>query len=134
MKTNSETALKFSDPESLKGREDRFCEVEVWVAPVLASWSQSMFAHEWLKPDGKIRTLAEMSEAMRNKRRAMESAIDEGQTLMKPVLGVGVLDNIEIGSGRDLFLALAARGVTSIPVYIPRSHKSEFKVFIRSES
>lgn len=128
---SEEITGRFRDNPALKGREDKFVKTEALVAPVLASWKDSLFAHEWLHQDGTIRKPSEMSEKMRLRRKTTEEMLESGEALDCPVLGIGILDNIEIGSGRDLFLSLAAKGVEKIPVHIPKSHIEDFRFFIR---
>lgn len=127
---NTET-FHFQENPAIRGREDAFIAVEALVAPVLASWKESLFAHEWLHQDGSIRKPAEMPEPIRIRRKATEESIDQGPLLERPVLGIGIMDNIEIGAGKDLFLTLAARGVQTIPVHIPKSQIKDFRFFVR---
>ncbi len=123
---------RFKNNSALKGREDKFIALEVKVAPILASWRESIFSHEWLTPDGKIKKPSDMVQKIKEKRQETDNIIDnQDLQLERPVLGIGILDNIEIGSGRDLFLCLAARGADSIPVHIPKSHEGDFRIFIR---
>ena len=122
---------RFKDNPALKGREEKFVTLEIKVAPVLASWQESIFAHEWLTPDGKIKKSSEMVEKVQLRRKEIEARIKGQDLLERPVLGIGILDNIEIGSGKDLFLSLAAQGATTIPVHIPKSHEQDFRMFIR---
>jgi len=130
-KEPEELTGRFRDNSALKGREDKFVKTEALVAPVLASWKDSLFAHEWLHQDGRIRKPSEMTEKMKMRRKTTEEMLESGQTLECPVLGIGILDNIEIGSGRDLFLTLAAKGIEKIPVHIPKSHIEDFRFFTR---
>lgn len=123
---------RFEDNSALKGREKAFITVDALVAPVLASWKESLFAHEWLHPDGSIKKPSEMTEKMALRRQGVEDRLGSEQALERPVLGIGILDNIEIGAGRDLFLALAARGIDKIPVHIPQSHLDDFRFFVRN--
>ena len=122
---------RFKDNPALKGREEKFIALEIKVAPVLASWQESIFSHEWLTPDGKIKKLSEMADKVQERRREVEKYIQGNNPLERPVLGIGILDNVEIGSGKDLFLSLAALGMTTIPVHIPKSHENDFRMFIR---
>ncbi len=122
---------RFQDNPALKGREDKFITLEIKVAPVLASWRESIFAHEWLNPDGHFKKTSEMTQKVQMRRKAIEEDIENNGFLNRPVLGIGIMDNIEIGSGKDLFLSLAAMGLTTIPVHIPKSHEDDFRMFIR---
>ena len=122
---------RFKDNPALKGREEKFVSLEIKVAPVLASWQESIFAHEWLTPDGKIKKISDMADKVQVRRKDIETLIKGDDPLERPVLGIGILDNVEIGSGKDLFLSLAALGMTTIPVHIPKSHENDFRMFIR---
>jgi hypothetical protein len=65
---SSPLSLTFTDNPSIKGRERQFITVTVDLAPIVASWRESLFAYEWFTPEGQIRTLAQMSEPVRQKR------------------------------------------------------------------
>lgn len=122
---------RFKDNPALKGREEKFVTLEIKVAPVLASWQESIFSHEWLTPEGKIKKPSEMADKVQERRKEVEQQIKGDAPLDRPVLGIGILDNVEIGSGKDLFLSLAALGATTISVHIPKSHENDFRMFIR---
>lgn len=129
--SNPPSSDRFQDNPALKGREEKFVTLEIKVVPVLASWQESIFAHEWLTPDGQIKKMSEMADKVQLRRAEIEKIIAGQGPLDRPVLGIGILDNIEIGSGKDLFLSLAALGMATIPVHIPRSHEQDFRMFIR---
>lgn len=122
---------RFQDNSALKGREEKFLVLDIKVAPVLASWQESIFAHEWLTSDGQIRKMSDMTDKVQARRKEIEKLILGNAPLERPVLGIGILDNIEIGAGKDLFLSLAALGMATIPVHIPKSHENDFRMFIR---
>jgi hypothetical protein len=109
-----------------------FATVTVSVAPVIASWRESLFAHEWLNPDGTLKQLGEQSPALQEKRKLIEEKLNAGQDVERPVLGIGILDTVEIGAGRDTLLTLAATGIGQISVHIPKSHMDEFRLFIKN--
>lgn len=121
----------FIDNPAIKGREEKFLSLDVAIAPVIASWRESLFAHEWLKSDGSLKTLNELSETNRQKRLEIETALREGRSLPKPVLGLGITDGVEIGSGKDVLLTLAALTHEKLSVHILKSHASDFKLFLR---
>ncbi len=123
--------MQFTDSKSIGGREDRYEVVRVDPKAVIKSWRDSLFSFEWLNQDGSIRSLDELPMHERDKRLKVEKHLASGHSLERPVLGIGVMDNVEIGAGRDIFLTLAARGASEIEVHIPKSSASEFKSFIR---
>ena len=123
-------SLVFVDNPVVSGREDRYETVEIEVAPVLESWRLSLFSYEWVLPDGRIKDLAELPEGEQEKRRIVEESLKTGQAFEKPILGIGLLENVEIGSGKAVFLTLAAHGAKTLPVHIPKSNRKEFAAFL----
>lgn len=99
-------------------------------AKALESWRTSLFSFEWLDENGNIKPFEDLSAAEADKRRRVEDTLDKGGALERPVLGIGLQDNVEIGAGRAEFLTLAARGMATIPVHIPKSCESDFKPFL----
>lgn len=120
----------FSDSSALKGRESQYVSVTVDAKKILKNWQKSLFSFEWLTPAGAIRAPDDMPLREREKRLAVEQTIKAGQPLERPVLGIGVMDNIEIGAGKAVFLTLAAHGHKSIPVSVPQSVLKDFSPFI----
>ena len=121
-------AIEFTDNTGANNAQ--YISISISVPKVLESWRQSVFSFEWLKDDGSIKTVEELSEDERPKREAIEDSIRKGRSLSKPILGIGIQDNVEIGSGRAELLTLAAHGVEIIPVHIPKSNESDFQAFL----
>lgn len=123
------TPPDFIDNPVIKGREDRYVTITINVGAVLESWRLSLFSYEWVGADGRIKDIAELPAAEQPKRRDVEASLSAGKILEKPILGIGLLDNVEIGSGRATFLTLAAHGCAVLPVHIPKSNLKEFDPF-----
>lgn len=119
----------FVDNPVVHGREDHYTEIQVRVPAVLESWRLSLYSYEWLRPDGTIKAANELPPAEQELRTLVEDTLRARLAVEKPILGIGLLDNVEIGSGRAVFLTLAALGHTTMPVYIPKSHEAEFDPF-----
>ena len=130
--TKSALIPSFIDNPATASRPDSYVTVTVALGPILASWRESLFAHEWLRADGSVKPPKEQSETLQGKRAKIEEALKAGQPLERPVLGIGILDTVEIGAGRDTLLTLAAAGIGQISVHIPKSHLDEFRLFIKS--
>lgn len=122
--------IKFTDNPAVLGREAHYASLRVDTAKVLASWKQSLFSFEWLRPDGSIKDSAELSPPELEKRRHVENALAQGAPVPKPVLGIGIMENVEIGIGRAEFLTLAAHGALVIEAHVPASNREDFKDFI----
>lgn len=119
----------FQDNPVARNRPDHYIEITVDTGKIMKSWRSSLFSFEWLLPDGRIKTAGELSEIERPRREAVEQALQNNQPLDKPVLGIGMMDNVEIGSGRATFLTLVDLGLATIPVHIPRGNEADFKKF-----
>ena len=122
--------LNFIDNPIATSRVDHYLSVTVSVDKVMKSWMGSLHAFEWILPDGRIKSRDELSEKEQPKRDQAEKLLENTDPIEKPILGIGLLENIEIGSGRALFLTLASRGLKEIPVHIPISNKEEFDSFL----
>lgn len=129
----SETTLQnlaFIDNAVVGSRPASYVTVTVDVAKILESWRESLFSYEWVLPDGRLKSRDELSPADQPKRAKVEEMLARGEPLEKPVLGIGLMENVEIGAGRAVFLTLAALGVKKLPVHIPKTHQDEFSSFI----
>ena len=120
----------FIDNPAVKTREGHYVTLTVDVTNILKSWKESLFSYEWMLPDGTIKTQKELSETEGPKRAAVEQKLEKGETLERPVLGIGLLENVEIGAGRATFLTLAAHGAQHMSVHIPKSCEKEFAPFL----
>ena len=116
--------IEFTENPAVTGRREHYLE------KALKSWRSSLYAFEWMLPDGRIKDRDELPQGEQPKRDEIEQKLEAGQKIEKPVLGIGLLENIEIGAGRATFLTLAARGIKTIPVHIPKSNADEFTPFL----
>ena len=124
------STIKLIDNKAAQTNPDKYTTITVDTAAVLESWRQSVFSFEWLTEDSKIKSFEELSAEEADKRRAVEDALQKNEELEKPVLGIGMLDNVEIGTGRAVLLTLIDKGVKMIEVHIPKSNESDFKDFL----
>ena len=92
----------------------------------MKSWKISLFSFEWLTPEGQIRKPSELPSKEQEKYQNILSAYSKGDELERPILGIGVMDNIEIGSRRDVLLTLAAQGIDRLEVHIRKQNHEDF--------
>lgn len=123
-------SIRFVDHQAKLANPEGYLNVEVSVAAVLKSYRLSLFSFEWLDAAGQVKDMQALPEKERPKRENVERALKQGGALERPVLGIGIQDNVEIGAGRAVFLTMAALGAKKVPVHIPASHKDDFKSFI----
>lgn len=115
---------------AVSGKEDKYDIVEVNLKSVLEAWKISLFSFEWLLPDGSIRVPEELPDAEREKYHDVLAKYQSAQELERPILGIGVMDNIEIGSRRDVLLTLCAQGVETLEVHILKVDKEDFTPYL----
>ena len=129
----SEPEINTISNPSIKGREGDFTTVKVDLSAVLDSWKISLFSFEWLTPDGGIREAADLPEVEREKYELVSHKIDVGESVECPVLGIGVMDNVEIGSRRDVLLTAYSKGVCVMEVHVKTANLDDFKSYIVKE-
>lgn len=122
--------IKFVDNDAIEGREQNYVTIRVCVSEVLRSWRMSLYSFEWVTPEFEIKKLEELPEKEQKKREEVEERIRKGVPIEMPILGIGMLDNVEIGSGRAIFLTLAANGLDEMPVHVPAIYSSDFDDFV----
>lgn len=121
--------IRFIDNPVAARSNGRYVSMDVNVTRILESWRESLFSFEWLMPDGSIKDIESLPDHEKAKREDVEKRLADKAPLTKPVLGLGVHDNIEIGSGRAEFLTLAAHGFREIPVHVPKADEKDFKAY-----
>lgn len=129
-----EQKIQFINNKRISANLSSYTEVQVNTDKIIRSWKDSLFSFEWLLPDGRIRDLEELPFKEQAKRERIENALKSGDKIEKPVLGIGLLENIEIGMGKAEMLTLSAHGYKIIPVHIPKSNESDFQSFLSDVS
>jgi hypothetical protein len=125
--------ITYIDNKIIKDKEDKYLNVYVSASDVLKSWKESIYSFEWLKPDGGIKPIETLPDNEQEKRKIIEGDLQSNKALETPILGIGLMENIEIGSGRAVFLTLCDTGEQSIRVHIPKSNEVDFTKFITSK-
>lgn len=126
------SSIKFIDNTRIAANLDNYEDIDVVVAPVIKSWRESMFSFEWLNNEGQIRSINDLPDKEKPKRERVEALLAAHKDIEKPVLGIGLNDNVEIGIGGAEFLTLAAHKLTIISVHVPKSNLEDFKPFIHA--
>lgn len=116
----------FADNPVAAARPDQYAELMVDARKVLTDWRRSLLAHELLDGSGIVKNDDEISEARLEKRETVRACLAAGQPLEKPILGIGIFDNVEIGAGSDVLATLVLEGVATIPVHVRKSQLRDF--------
>lgn len=122
--------LTFIDNKIITNKEGAYRTEIANVGKILESWKFSLFSFEWLTTEGNIRDLLELPKLEQEKYQEIMLKLSRDDPLERPVLGIGVMDNIEIGSRRDVFLTLAKQGYNKLPVHIPIANLKEFTPYL----
>ena len=122
--------INLIDNSGIKSREYQYKTVKVNLPKIVKSWKASLFSFEWLTPEGAIKTSAQLSDTEAQKYNDTCNALEKGLEIERPVLGIGTLDNIEIGSKRHVLLTLAAQGTQEMEVHIPIANEKDFSDFL----
>lgn len=125
--TNSITLI---DNPTLKDRADKFATLEVNLNKIVKDWKKSIYSFEWLLPDGTVRPPEKLTTEYRHQYNNIEQIYQLSGALERPILGLGMMDNVEIGSRKEVLLTLARLGVTSLEVHIPKSCLNDFEKFM----
>lgn len=126
------TRIEFVDNPAIVGRLDKYKTVTVGIDKILKSWRQSLYAFEYLTKDGQVKAIDSLPEEERRRVREVAERMKNNAPFERPVMGIGILENVEIGIGRATFLYLAGEGYDTIPVHIPKSNEEEFDEFLQS--
>lgn len=123
--------IPLTNHDSVSYSSTKYKTVTVDVAKTVESWKNSLFSYEWLTKDGDFKNIENLPPKDQERRTEILKKIEQGKPLVTPILGMGMLDNVEIGVGRAVFLTLAIMGATEIPVHIPVSQEDFFEKFIK---
>ena len=115
---------------AVQANPEKYMKIRVSLDKIVKSWRQSLFSFEWLLPDGSVRAPDEMIEKQRLKYEDVLHSLQNDAPLFMPILGIGVMDNIEIGSARENLLTLYTQNIKTLDVHILKMDEEEFTKFL----
>ncbi|MAS86572.1 MAG: hypothetical protein CMH30_01135 [Micavibrio sp.] len=122
--------LSFIDNPAVKNDPQGYEAVILDVRTALESLRLSMLSYEIMHQDGTLKADEVLSEKQQARRAVIREMMSKNEPLPKPIIGLGLMDNVEIGSERDVFLTLAIQGAKTIPVHVRKSQIKALKKFI----
>lgn len=122
---------QFFDHEIVQKSPDDYVELVINPVDLLNAWSLSMFAHELLNKDGTVKSQSDLSDQTLEKYVTAVEMIKRAEPLSKPVIGIGIMDGIEIGIGREIIAACAAMKTPSIPFNVRKAQASDVKKLLK---
>ena len=129
MSTSMSKSIQFIDSKAVQARPEFYMRVELNVAEILKNWQLSVFSYEWMEKDGSLKANADLKESDQSKQNDILETLQKNNSVDIPVLGIGIQDNVEIGSGKAVLCTLATQGIQTIPAHIPKSNESDFQNF-----
>ncbi len=118
MLTNMSAEPKFIDHPNVASNKDAYIDGVLDIAKALPSWQQSLLAYKWLTSEGHAKPLDTLGGEQRTRYDEALALLSSGKPLQKPIIGIGMVDNIEVGSGAAIVVLMAHKGITQIPVHI----------------
>lgn len=123
-------AAKFIDHPNVGANKDAYIDGVLDLDKAMPSWRQSLLAHKWLTTDGYPKPPETLGAEQKEKYDTYEAMLKNGEALPKPIIGIGMVDNVEVGSGQAVILLLAHKGVKQIPVHIRNSQSKKLMKFM----
>ena len=117
----------FYNHEIVQQSPDDYVEMILTPVAILDAWSLSMFAHELLNKDGSIKGENSMNEDTLSKYLDALESLKRGEDVAKPVIGIGIMDGIEIGIGREVIAACATLNINEIPFHVRKAQVDDVK-------
>jgi hypothetical protein len=111
---------------TLKNPND-YMELIVSPAKVLEAWQTSIFAHELIAKDGRIKNEQDLSGTNLEKYLTAFEALKRGESIEKPLLGIGLYDGIEIGIGREIIAAAYHLKLENLPVHVRKAQSDDVR-------
>ncbi len=122
---------QFYDHEVVQKTPETYQEISVSPAHVLTCWRSSMFACEVLDNNGEIKPEDKIAPDTLKRYLECIEMIKRGEETPKPILGYGIMDNIEIGVGREIILAAKTLGLIEIPVHIRKAQANDIQKILK---
>lgn len=120
-------SIAFHDHEIVQRMPTDYIEITISPDKILRAWRLSLFAHELLNNDGSLKHENQMNGDTLLRYVEISNLIKQGETLPKPVIGIGIMDNLEIGIGREIVAAAAQHHITEIPVHMRKAQAIEIQ-------
>ena len=121
--------FKWVSSQSVKDHPNPYTVLTVDISKIVKSWRQSIIAHEWLDQGTHFRDVEHLSFHLRRQWEETLANIESGQDLERPILGIGIIDNVEIGTNRAIISVARTLGWKTIEVVVPEKMVDLFEEF-----
>ena len=121
--------FKWVSSRAVQDHPNPYAVLSIDMNKAVESWRQSIIAHEWLSKDGAFKGIDALSAPLKTQWEESLARAESGYEIERPILGLGVLDNIEIGTNRSILSVADHLGIDSIEVVVPEGMVKLFKEF-----
>ena len=104
----------------------KYVEADVKLMPLLAAWRNSIVASEWIM-NGHPKQPDQLHDIPKEQYARVLSDLETGRPLDKPLLGLGLFDNLEVVTGRAVVYAALTNGFDSLPVQMPAADQKKLE-------
>ena len=126
------SAAAFTNHEVVNKSPSDYVEIIVSLAVLVKAWSHSAFAYEMLESGGSIKPDTKMGHDILERYLRAQNALKNGDAVTKPVIGIGIMDNVEIGIGREIAVAAYAIGLDNMPVHVRVQQSKEIEKLLKA--
>lgn len=123
---------QFCDHAVTLNNPDDYVELQVMPNQILQAWRSSMFAHELIAKDGRIKDENDLEGQNLEKYLTAFEALKRGESIEKPLLGIGIYDGVEIGTGREIIVAAFHLGIPNVPIHVRKAQSDEVQACLAS--
>lgn len=120
----------FYNHEVVQKSPDDYVEILCSPDQILSAWRLSMFAHELIDKNGAVKPQSAMQGHVLQKYLTALESLKRDEDIAKPILGVGMMDNIEIGIGQEIVAAAKNIDIAEIPVNVRKAQVDEVKKLV----
>jgi hypothetical protein len=124
-------SIAFYDHEVVQNAPHDYVEITLSPQKILSAWTLSMFAHELLNKDGTVKNPDDMNAPTLQKFIEAKTFIKRGEALPKPIIGIGIMDNLEIGIGREIVAAAAHDNIAQIVVNMRKAQSKDIEKLLK---
>lgn len=121
---------RFIDHPSVSANPEAYGNATLNLSAALPSWGQSLIAYKWLGGDGLPKADDQLADEQALQRADILAVLERGDALPKPIIGLGMFDNVEVGSGAGIVATLASLGEATIPVHVRLAQQKGLKKFL----
>ena len=121
---------RFIEHPSVSANPSAYGNATLDIEKALPSWKQSLIAYKWLDSEGQPKKPEALADEQRAQRDDILRILAKGDALPTPIIGLGMFDNVEVGSGAGVIATLADMGIKLVPVHLRRAQEKGLKKFL----